>query len=185
MNARTPRLAINIGSGLLPGLDMVLAGAALAADRLGWEVVGIRDGYDGLLFPDRYHDGGLVKLTTQMMEDLAGADGCILGTAAQSDPFRVRTLNADNLVEELDRSDELLEMIRREKIDAVASVVGSRALGILWKLSRKGLRTVCVPKSIENDVSATMLSFGFNTALNFVAEMLERVRQAAQSARRI
>ncbi|HZV81846.1 MAG TPA: 6-phosphofructokinase [Geobacteraceae bacterium] len=185
MTTQIKRIAVNFGGGYVPGLNAVITGAVLAAQRLGWEVVGIRDGYDGLLFPDRYHNGGLVKLTTQMMEDLAGADGCILGTAAQSDPFRVRTLNADNLVEELDRSDELLEMIRKEKIDAVISVVGSRALSILWKLSRKGLRTVCVPKSIENDVAATMLSFGFNTALSFVAEMLERARQAAKSARRI
>jgi 6-phosphofructokinase 1 len=89
------------------------------------------------------------------------------------------------MVEELDRSDELLGMIKKEKIDAVISVVGFRALSILWKLSRKGLKTVCVPKSVENDVAATMLSFGFNSTLSFTAEMLERCRQAAQSARRI
>jgi 6-phosphofructokinase 1 len=88
-------------------------------------------------------------------------------------------------VEELDRSDELLGTIKKEKIDAVVSVVGSRALSILWKLCRKELKTVCVPKSVENDVAATVLSFGFNSALSFVADMLERCRQAAQSARRI
>ena len=78
-----------------------------------------------------------------------------------------------------------METIRKEEIDAVISVVGPRALSILWKLSRKGLRTVWVPKSVENDVAATALSFGFNSTLSFVAEMLERVRQAAQAARRI
>src|SRR5512139_813992 len=185
MQAPIKRIAINFGGGYVPGLNSVITGAVLAASKLGWEVVGIRDGYDGLLFPDRYRDGGMVKLTPQMMEDLAGVSGCILGTAAQSDPFHVRTVNADNLVEEIDRSDELLERLREERIDAVISVVGARALGILWKLSRKGLMTACVPKSVENDVAATMLSFGFNSALSFVAEMLERCRQAAQSARRI
>jgi 6-phosphofructokinase 1 len=138
-----------------------------------------------LLFPDRYPDGGLVKLIPSLVKNLAGAGGCILGTAARSDPFHVRTINAENMVEEVDRSDELLERIKQEKIDAVISVVGAKALSILWKLSRKGLRTVCVPKSAENDVAATMLSFGFNSALSFVAEMLERCRQAAHSARRI
>lgn len=179
------RIAINFGGGYVPGLNSVIAGAVLAADKMGWEVIGIRDGYDGLLFPDRYPDGGLLKLTPAMMEDLAGAGGCILGTAAQSDPFNVRVVNADDMVEEEDRSDELLETIRKENIDAVISVVGPRALSILWKLSRKGLTTVCIPKSVENDVAATMLSFGFNSALSFVAEMLERVQQAARSARRI
>ena len=185
MAALIKRIAINFGGGYVPGLNAVITGAVLAANELGWEVVGIRDGFEGLLFPARYSDGGLVKLSPSLMENLAGATGCILGTAAQSDPFHVRTINAENMVEEVDRSDELLGVIKKEKIDGVISVVGSRALSILWKLSRKGLKTVCVPKSVENDVAATMLSFGFNSALGFVAEMLERCRQAAQSARRI
>lgn len=179
------RIAINFGGGYVPGLNSVVTGVVLAASQLGWEVVGIRDGFDGLLFPDRYPDGGVVALTPAIVENLAGGAGCILGTVARSDPFHVRTINSENMVEEVDRSDELLEMIRKEKIDAVISVVGARALSILWKLSRKGLKTVCVPKSVENDVAATMLSFGFNSGLSFVAEMLERCRQAAQSARRI
>ena len=65
------------------------------------------------------------------------------------------------------------------------SVVGGRGLSILYKLHRKGLRTVCIPRSIENDIAATMVSFGFNSALSFTIEMLDRTRQAAQSARRI
>ena len=60
-----------------------------------------------------------------------------------------------------------------------------RALSILLKLHRKGLKTVCVPKSAENHVAATRFSFGFNSALSFAIEMLDRTRQAAQSARKI
>ncbi len=185
MTTQIKRIAINFGGGYVPGLNAVITGTVLGASELGWEVVGIRDGFDGLLFPGRYPYGGLVKLTPAIKENLIGVTGCILGTAAQSDPFHVRTVNAENMVEEVDRSDELLGMIKKEKIDAVISVVGARALSILWKLSRKGLTTVCVPKSVENDVAATMLSFGFNSALSFVSDMLERCRQAAQSARRI
>ncbi len=185
MTDQTKRMALNVGWGYVPGLNAVIMGAVLAASELGWETVGIRDGYEGLLFPDRYPDGGLVKLTPQVVEGLAGTTGCIVGTAGQSDPFRVRTLNAEDQVEEVDRSDELLAAVKKAGIDAVVSVVGSRALSILWKLSRKGLRTVSVPKSAENDVAATALSFGFNSTLSFVAEMLGRVRQAAQAARRI
>src|SRR5512139_2600631 len=185
MQTPLKRIAVNFGGGYVPGLNAVITGVVLAASELGWETVGIRDGYDGLLFLDRYPDGGLVALTPAIVENLTGATGCILGTAAQSDPFHVRTINAENMVEEVVRSDELLGIIKNEKIDAVISVVGFRALSILWKLSRKGLKTVCVPKSVENDVAAAMLSFGFNSALSFVADMLERCRQAAQSARRI
>jgi 6-phosphofructokinase 1 len=185
MTTQIKRIAINFGGGYVPGLNTVITGVVLAASKLGWEVAGIRDGYDGLLFPGRYPDGGVMTLTPAIVENLTGTTGCILGTAARSDPFHVRTINEDNMVEEVDRSDELLGRIEKEKIDGVVSVVGSRALSILWKLSRKGLRTVCIPKSVENDVAATALSFGFNSALSFVADMLERCRQAAQSARRI
>jgi 6-phosphofructokinase len=185
MQTPLKRIAVNFGGGFVPGLNAVITGVVLAASELGWEVIGIRDGFEGLLFPDRYPDGGMMRLAPAIVENLAGATGCILGTAARSDPFHVRTLSAENMVEEVDRSDELLGMIQKEKIDAVISVVGARALSILWKLSRKGLQTVCVPKSVENDVAATMLSFGFNSTLSFTADMLERCRQAARSSRRI
>jgi len=179
------RIAVNVGGCYVPGLNAVITGVVLAACELGWEVLGIRDGFEGLLFPDRYPDGGVIMLTPAIVENLAGTTGCILGTAARSDPFHVRTINSENMVEEEDWSDELLGIIQKERIDAVISVVEARALSILWKLSRKGLKAVCVPKSAENDVVGTMLSFGFNSALSFVSEMLERCRQAAQSARRI
>lgn len=179
------RIAINIGGGYVPGLNAVITGAVLAASELGWEVVGIRDGFDGLLFSDRYPDGGVVKLTRDMVEHFSSTGGAVLGTAARTDPFHVRSINADNAVEEVDRSEELLGKIRAAGVDAVISVVGSQALSILFKLHRKGLKTVCVPKSVENDVAATLLSFGFNSALSFTTETLDRARQAAESARKI
>jgi ATP-dependent phosphofructokinase / diphosphate-dependent phosphofructokinase len=185
MNTPVQRIAINIGGGYVPGINSVVTGAVLAAGELGWEVIGIRDGYEGLLFPERYPQGGLLKLTPQLMESLAGATGCILGTASNTDPFHVRTVNADNCVEEVDRSVELLASVQQEQIDAVISVVDAPGLSILLKLNRKGLRTVCVPKSAENQVAATDLSFGYNSALSFAVEMLEHALQAAQSARKI
>ena len=185
MSIPVKRIAINFGGGFVPGLNAVITGTVLAASELGWEVVGIRDGFDGLLAPERYPDGGLIPLTRQIVEGLSAGGGALLGNATRTDPFRVRQVNADGLVEEVDRSGELLEKIAAERIDAVVSVVGPRALGILFRLHRQGLRTVCVPTSVENDVAATQLSFGFNSALSFTVDMLERVRQAAQSAQKI
>ena len=75
--------------------------------------------------------------------------------------------------------------LKAERIDAVISVVGGRGLSILYKLHRKGLNIVGIPRSIENDVAATAVSFGFNSALSFTIEMLDRAREAAQSARKI
>ncbi|MEG3440057.1 6-phosphofructokinase [Pannus brasiliensis CCIBt3594] len=181
MNSTIKRIALNVGFGYSPGLNTVIVGAALAANELGWEVVGIRDGFEGLLFPDRYPDGGLVPLTPQWVETLDPSDN-ILGTAIRNDPFHVRTINAESLIEEVDRSDDLLATLQANDIDAVISVVGKRGLSILAKLHRKGLKTVSIPRSMENDIAATTLSFGFNSTLGFVTELLDRAKQAARSA---
>jgi 6-phosphofructokinase len=179
------RIAINVGAGFVPGMNSVIMGAALAAGKLGWELVGIRDGCDGILHSERYPDGGLVPLSAQLAENLDPAGGGILGQAVKVDPFQVRTINTDGFVEEVDMSDALLQRLKAEKIDALISVVGGRGLSILYKLQRKGLNTVCIPRSIENDIAATMVSFGFNSALSMTIDMLDKARQAAQSARKI
>lgn len=190
MSQQPRRIAINIGSGYVPGLDTVVTGATLAARGLGWEVVGIRDGYDGLLFPERYPQGGLVELHGRVAEAL-GSGGSLIGTAARTDPFRVRTVNPDGQVEEVDRSDELLGAIHAAGIDAVVSIVGGspitglHALSVAFKLQRKGLHTVCIPKSVENDIGSVAQPFGYNSVLSHTADTLGRIRTAAQDVGRI
>jgi 6-phosphofructokinase 1 len=179
------RIAIMVGAGYVPGINAVIMGAAIAAGRLGWEMVGIRDGFDGLLHPERYPEGGLLTLSPELVANLDPTAAGLLGQAPRVDPFHVRRVNEDDMVEEVDMSDQLLSRLQAEDIDALISVVGGRGLSILYKLHRKGLNAVCVPRSIENDIAATAVSFGFNTALSFTIEMLDRVRQAAQSARKI
>jgi 6-phosphofructokinase 1 len=179
------RIGINVGAGYVPGINAVITGAAQAAGLMGWEIVGIRDGFEGLLHPDRYPEGALVTLSPQLTVDLDPFEGGILGQSPRVDPFHVATVNQDDEVEEVDVSDEILRRLKEENIDALISVVGGRGLGILHKLYRKGLHTVCIPKSIENDIAATSISFGFNSALSFTIEMLARAKQAAKSARKI
>lgn len=184
MNPQIKRVAINLGSGYLPGLEWVVSGAALAANRLGWEIVGVRDGYDGLLRPERYPDGGMVTLQP-WTADIAGRKGS-LGTGARIDPFRVRTTNADNAVEEIDRSADVLDALDAAGVGAVISVVGGsavtglHALSVAFKLHRQGLRTVCVPKSIENEIASVPQALGYNSVLSHTAELLEGIRVGAQ-----
>jgi 6-phosphofructokinase 1 len=64
------RIAVNVGAGFVPGMNAVVMGVAMAAGKLGWETVGIRDGFEGLLCPERYPDGGLVTLDRQLLENL-------------------------------------------------------------------------------------------------------------------
>jgi 6-phosphofructokinase len=179
------RIAINVGAGYVPGLNAAIMGVALAANKLGWEAVGIRDGFDGLLHPERHPEGGLLPLGPRLTESLDPNASGLLGQSARIDPFHVRQVDEHGMVEEVDMSDRLLEALKAERIDALISVVGARGLTILHKLNRKGLTSVCVPLSIENDIDATAVSFGFNTALTFTIEMLERAREAALSARKI
>ena len=185
MNTKTRRIAFNVGGGFTPGVNALVIGAGQAANKWGWDLVGIRDGFAGLLFPERYPDGGLVSLNPQLFENLDPAASGVIGQAARVDPFHVRHVNEEDMVEELDLSDAILERFEEEEIDGLISVVSGRGLSIMLKLQRKGLNTVCIPRSIEGDIASTMVSFGFNSALSFTIEMLDRMRQAAYSARKV
>ncbi len=175
------RVAINVGSGFVPGTNAMVMGAAITGGKLGWEMVGILNGFEGLLHPERYSNGGLVTLSPELIENLDPTTGGILGQAPSVDPFHASTVNS----EEVDLSDELLTRLKAENIDALISVVGGQGLRILYKLHRKGLHSVCIPRSIENDIAATAISFGFNSALSTTIEMLNKAYQAARSARKI
>jgi ATP-dependent phosphofructokinase / diphosphate-dependent phosphofructokinase len=135
------------------------------------------------LFRDRYSDGGLSKLTVGSTVGFTDGSGVSLGTS-QVDPFHVRQVD-DDYVDEIDRTDELLEILRKEQIEGVISVAGRRAMSVAWKLERKGLKTVCVPESVENDVAMTAYSFGFNSALSFSIELLDRIRTGARASHKV
>ena len=178
------RVAIMVGAGYIPGINAVVAGASLAAGKLGWELVGILDGFEGLLHPEKYPNGGLIPIDPRVL-NMDPNTISVLGQSARMDPFNVRTINELEMVEEVDMSDELLNRIKAEKIDAVISIVGGKGLSILYQLNKKGLNSVCVPRSIENEIASTSVSFGFNTALTFTIDMLDRARLAAKAAHKI
>jgi 6-phosphofructokinase len=178
------RVAIMVGAGYIPGINAVVAGAALAAGKLGWELVGILDGFEGILHPEKYPDGGLIDIDPKKL-NMDPNTSSVLGQSSRIDPFNVRTINELEMVEEVDMSDDLLKKLKAEKIDAVISIVGGKGMSILYQLHKKGLNTVCVPRSIENEIASTSVSFGFNTALTFTIDMLDRARLAAKAAQKI
>jgi 6-phosphofructokinase 1 len=178
------RIAIMVGAGYIPGINAVVAGASLAATKLGWELVGILDGFEGILHPEKYPEVGIIAINPREL-NLDPNTSSVLGQSARIDPFNVRKINKDDMVEEVDMSDELLKKLKEEKIDAVISIVGGKGLSILYQLHRKGLNAVCVPRSIENEIASTSVSFGFNTALTFTIDMLDRARLAAKAVHKI
>ncbi len=185
MGSRKRRIAVTVGEGYVPGLDRVFSGVVRAAFELGWEVVGIRDGFNGLLFPDRYGTDGLVPLSLEMAAKPGLFPPGILSTSHPLDPFRVRVVDGENAISEKDLSEPLLNRIETNGIDGIITVLGPHELGMAWKLAQKGAPLVCIPKAIENDVAGTSLSFGFNSALAYGVDTLERARTAAETLGKI
>ena len=104
------RIAINTGGGDAPGLNAVIHAAVHAAHGHGWEVHGILDGLDGLLWPENYPDGGVIKLTHPLVRNIAHLGGTILGTSNYGNPFNLRVPQPDGSFKEIDHSDELVRL---------------------------------------------------------------------------
>ena len=185
MAAAPKRIAINTGGGDAPGLNAVIHAAVKAAHARGIEIFGVREAYDGLLFPDEFPDGGLVPLAPKDVEHIAALGGTILGTTNRGDPFRVAVAGPDGTERRLDRSDEVVARFRRAGIDALIAVGGDGSLSIAHRLWQKGLPLVGVPKTIDNDLAATHSTFGFHSAVSFATECLDRLHVTAQAHRRV
>lgn len=186
MSQAIRRIAISMGGGYVPGLAGVVRAIGQASQAQGWSVVGIRDGFDGVLFPERYPEGGVIELP--FADDDTGS---VLGTGVRTDPFRVQRVNEDGLIDDIDASDQVLDALRRHGIDALvavaggSAVTGSHALSVIWKLSRKGLRCVCIPKSAENDLDATTQPYGYASILHYASDTLRHIRSAARDQGRV
>jgi len=185
MTADITRIAINTGGGDAPGLNAVIHAAVYAARAIGWEVVGIREGYDGLLDPQNYPDGGLVQLTPEMVQNIAHLGGTILGTTNRGNPFKHVVTQPDGTAREQDRSIAVLEAFRKHRLDALIAVGGDGSLTIANQLFEQGLRVVGVPKTIDNDLESTLVTFGLDSAVSFATECIDRLHATAQAHRRL
>jgi ATP-dependent phosphofructokinase / diphosphate-dependent phosphofructokinase len=185
MSNATKRIAINTGGGDAPGLNAVIHGAVYAARGLGWEIFGIRDGYDGLLEPERFPNGGLVELRRSMVREISHLGGTILGTTNRGNPFHRSVVQPDGSTIDTDCSGELLQRFRDNGIEALIAVGGDGSLAIANELQKKGLCVIGVPKTIDNDLESTSMTFGFNTAVSFATECIDRLHSTALSHQRI
>jgi 6-phosphofructokinase 1 len=185
MSDAIKKIAINTGGGDAPGLNAVIHGAVYAARGLGWEIVGIREGYKGMLEPERFPDGGLIELHRSTVREISHLGGTILGTTNRGNPFHRVVEQPDGSKMEVDCSNDLIQRFRDKGIDALIAVGGDGSLTIADQLQRKGLRIVGVPKTIDNDLESTTVTFGFNTAVSFATECIDRLHSTALSHRRI
>ena len=185
MSTDIQRIAINTGGGDAPGLNAVIHAVVYAARAIGWEIFGIREGYDGILDPQNYPDGGLVQLTRSVVRNIAHLGGTILGTTNRGNPFKHVVTQPDGTMRELDRSHAVLEAFRTHGLDALIAVGGDGSLTIANQLFEQGLRVVGVPKTIDNDLDATLVTFGLDSAVSFATECIDRLHATAQAHRRL
>ena len=174
------RLAISTGGGDAPGLNAVIRAAVLSAVDRGWDVLGICRGYYGLLGEDE-----IIPLTRESVRGIAHMGGTILRTTNRGNPFEFPTRQADGSFSMLDRSDEVLANARELGIDALISIGGDGSLTIAQQFFEKGMHIVGVPKTIDNDVSGTVTTFGFDTAVNTALEAIDKLHTTAESHDRV
>src|SRR5512136_2022887 len=179
------RIAISTGGGDAPGLNAVIRAAVLSAINRGWEVYGIRDGYNGLLMPEQYVEGGLIRLTRERVRGITHLGGTIIGTTNRGNPLKYPIKGPDDTIIEIDRSDELIRAFRLHQIDALISVGGDGSMLIANELEKKGLWVVGVPKTIDNDLEKTVITFGFDTACSFATTCLDRLHSTAEAHQRV
>ena len=185
MTTSIRRIAICTGGGDAPGLNAVIRAVVIAATNQGWECYGIREGFNGILFPERYPEGGVFKLTRERVRGIAHLGGTILGTTNRGNPLHYPIRMPDGTIKEVDRTDEILEFFARRELDALVSIGGDGSLTIAHALGKKGLKVVGVPKTIDNDLDKTNTTFGFDTAVAFATECLDRLHSTAESHQRI
>ena len=183
--AKIRRIAINTGGGDAPGLNAVIRAVTIAAINRGWECLGIRDGYNGLFLPEKYPQGGLIPLTRERVRGITHLGGTILGTTNKGNPLKYPMVATDGQMYEKDRSDELVQAFEGEHIDALVAIGGDGSLTIASALAQKGLRVIGVPKTIDNDLEKTVVTFGFDTAVSFATECLDRLHTTAEAHQRV
>lgn len=175
----TKRIAILTGGGDCPGLNAVIRGVVKAAVGRGWEVIGIEDGFDGFLHPE--------KCRVLSLEDVRGIlprGGTILGTTNRGNPFSFPIVR-EGKVEVVDVSDEVLSRIDQLGISALVVVGGDGSLKIALELMNRGVPIVGVPKTIDNDLLETDVTFGYNTALVTATDALDKLHSTAESHHRV
>ena len=180
------RIAISTGGGDAPGLNAVIRAATLSALQRGWEVVGIRDAFTGLMMPDRYPNGSGTRLMTR--DDVRGIGhlgGTILGSTNIGNPCEYPVQQPDGTWIHVDRTQELVGLFHDAGIEALVTIGGDGSLRIAARLSEAGLRVVGVPKTIDNDLDRTSATFGFNTAVEFATTCIDRVFSTATSHNRV
>ena len=169
------KIAVNTGGGDAPGLNAVIRAVVHAATARGWEVYGVRQGYNGFFQP-----GGVHPLTPEMVRGITALGGTILGTVNKGSLFESAEGGRSG-----DVADQIVRRFYEMGFNAFIAIGGDGSFRIAQRFIDRGVPMVCVPKTIDNDVNNTHVTFGFNTAVATAADALDKLHSTAEAHQRV
>jgi len=175
------RIVISTGGGDAPGLNAVIYSVVMASLAREWEVYGSRSGYKGLLDPEE-----LIRLTSDKVRDITSTGGTILGSTNKGNPFAMPVENLAGEIQLRDVSDRVMNNFTRMGFSCHIAVGGDGSLEIAHRFAvEKGMPVIGVPKTIDNDLEATQMTFGFDTAVSTATEAIDKLHSTAKSHDRV
>jgi phosphofructokinase-like protein len=174
---RLNRIGILTGGGDAPGLNAVIRAVVKSACNDGIECIGLEDSFDGLIEPGRWR-----PLTPHDVRGIMRLGGTVLGTTNRGNPFAYPVNTSEG---SRDYSERVVEMFHKMNLDALVVIGGDGTLGIAHRFSKLGVPIVGVPKTIDNDIVGTTNCFGFDTAVAFATDAIDRLHTTAEAHRRI
>ncbi len=171
------RIGILTGGGDAPGLNAVIRAVVKAAANAGVECLGLEDSFDGLIFPERSR-----PLTPRDVTGILRLGGTILGTTNRGNPFAYPVNTSSGPA---DYSDRCVENFHTLGLDGLVVIGGDGTLAIAYELHKRGVPMVGVPKTIDNDIVETTMTFGFDTAVEFATDAIDRLHSTAQAHHRV
>lgn len=180
-------IAISTGGGDAPGLNAVIRSVVLSAHQRNWKCIGIRNGFNGILSPHDFekYGGGTFELTPESVRGITHLGGTILGTTNKGNPLHYPVIQPDGSIIEKDRTDEIIDTFKTMGIDALISIGGDGSMEIAHILAQKGVQVIGVPKTIDNDLEKTIATFGFETAVEFATNCIDRLHSTAEAHERV
>ena len=174
-----PRIGVLTSGGDCPGLNAVLRGVVLAAEKLGWEVLGFLDGFEGLLPPGNYR-----LLGRREIAGIMPRGGTIIGTTNRGH-FVAKVGMGDRMEVAQQVIADAREVLNSLRVDGLIIIGGDGSMATAQQLQDAGINCIGVPKTIDNDLEATAMTFGFDSAVATVMDALDRLHTTATSHKRI
>lgn len=179
---KSKKVLILTGGGDCPGLNAVIRGVAKRARKeKDWEVYGSIEAFNGVFNEPQE----IIKLTRNRTAGIHIKGGTILKTTNKSNPINFPVVQADGTTKFVDRSDELVKKLKALKFDAIINIGGDGSQKISKVLFEKGIPIIGVPKTIDNDLSATDVTFGFQTAVQIATDSFDKLVTTAESHHRV